>query len=43
MIDRAAYAIQSAQQAAQGAETLANTDIRDGSALEAVNDMFMGL
>ena len=33
-------AIQSGQQAAQGAEALANTDVREGSALSAVNDMF---
>lgn len=33
-------AIASGQQAAQGAEALANTDVRPGSALAAVNDMF---
>lgn len=35
-------AIASGQQAAQGAEALANTPVRNGSALDAVNDMFSG-
>lgn len=36
-------AIQSGQQAAQGAEALANTDVRPGSALAAVSDALSGV